>query len=186
MEVTRQITKHNYLVMDIADLPRVMKEVRSSLLCQLECLSEHDLHSLRLSVDDILLWRSDYLNTFTFSAGLLPGKVGAPGPGAGRCAEGHSAAAGDARLRAADGHRRLHLPPATGSSAGAGGRRHPGAPRGERLAVSSRSSQHHWKLLSGTHVCLRTGSASAPLKVLSGGSVSWCQAAMCAVRAIHA
>ena len=27
VEVTRQITKHNYLVMDIADLPRVMKEV---------------------------------------------------------------------------------------------------------------------------------------------------------------
>lgn len=26
MEVTRQITKHNYLVMDIKDLPRVMKE----------------------------------------------------------------------------------------------------------------------------------------------------------------
>lgn len=32
VEVTRQITKHNYLVMDIADLPRVMKEVRT-LLC---------------------------------------------------------------------------------------------------------------------------------------------------------
>lgn len=29
VEVTRQITKHNYLVMDIADLPRVMKEVGS-------------------------------------------------------------------------------------------------------------------------------------------------------------
>lgn len=28
VEVTRQITKHNYLVMDIADLPRVMKEVK--------------------------------------------------------------------------------------------------------------------------------------------------------------
>lgn len=27
MEVTRAITKHNYLVMDIADLPRVVKEV---------------------------------------------------------------------------------------------------------------------------------------------------------------
>jgi acetolactate synthase-1/2/3 large subunit len=26
VEVTRAITKHNYLVMDIADLPRVMKE----------------------------------------------------------------------------------------------------------------------------------------------------------------
>lgn len=35
VEVTRQITKHNYLVMDIADLPRVMKEVRSSVTCQL-------------------------------------------------------------------------------------------------------------------------------------------------------
>lgn len=28
VEVTRAITKHNYLVMDIADLPRVIKEVR--------------------------------------------------------------------------------------------------------------------------------------------------------------
>lgn len=28
VEVTRPITKHNYLVMDINDLPRVMKEVR--------------------------------------------------------------------------------------------------------------------------------------------------------------
>jgi len=27
VEVTRAITKHNYLVMDIADLPRVIKEV---------------------------------------------------------------------------------------------------------------------------------------------------------------
>ena len=26
VEVTRQITKHNYLVMDINDLPRIMKE----------------------------------------------------------------------------------------------------------------------------------------------------------------
>ena len=26
VEVTRQITKHNYLVMDINDLPRVLKE----------------------------------------------------------------------------------------------------------------------------------------------------------------
>lgn len=29
VEVTRQITKHNYLVMDIRDLPRVVKEVRA-------------------------------------------------------------------------------------------------------------------------------------------------------------
>ena len=28
VEVTRQITKHNYLVLDIDDLPRIMKEVR--------------------------------------------------------------------------------------------------------------------------------------------------------------
>lgn len=28
VEVTRQITKHNYLVLDIEDLPRIMKEVR--------------------------------------------------------------------------------------------------------------------------------------------------------------
>ena len=28
VEVTRQITKHNYLVMDVRDLPRVIKEVR--------------------------------------------------------------------------------------------------------------------------------------------------------------
>lgn len=27
VEVTRQITKHNYLVMDLADLPRIVKEV---------------------------------------------------------------------------------------------------------------------------------------------------------------
>lgn len=26
MEVTRQITKHNFLVMDVADIPRVIKE----------------------------------------------------------------------------------------------------------------------------------------------------------------
>jgi len=26
VEITRQITKHNFLVMDIKDLPRVMKE----------------------------------------------------------------------------------------------------------------------------------------------------------------
>jgi thiamine pyrophosphate-dependent acetolactate synthase large subunit-like protein len=32
VEVTRAITKHNYLVMDIEDLPRVMKEVRRALL----------------------------------------------------------------------------------------------------------------------------------------------------------
>lgn len=30
VEVTRQITKHSYLVMDIADLPRILKEVRLS------------------------------------------------------------------------------------------------------------------------------------------------------------
>ena len=27
VEVTRQITKHNYLVLDVNDLPRIMKEV---------------------------------------------------------------------------------------------------------------------------------------------------------------
>ncbi len=27
VEVTRQITKHNYLVMDVHDIPRIMKEV---------------------------------------------------------------------------------------------------------------------------------------------------------------
>ena len=27
VEVTRQITKHNYLVMDLNDLPRIVKEV---------------------------------------------------------------------------------------------------------------------------------------------------------------
>ena len=27
VEVTRQITKHNYLVMDLDDLPRIVKEV---------------------------------------------------------------------------------------------------------------------------------------------------------------
>jgi len=30
VEVTRQITKHNYLVLDLNDLPRIMKEVRTS------------------------------------------------------------------------------------------------------------------------------------------------------------
>ena len=29
VEVTRQITKHNYLVMDLDDLPRIVKEVTS-------------------------------------------------------------------------------------------------------------------------------------------------------------
>lgn len=37
VEVTRAITKHNYLVMDIEDLPRVMKEV-SNMLYDLFCL----------------------------------------------------------------------------------------------------------------------------------------------------
>ncbi len=48
VEVTRQITKHNYLVMDIRDLPRVVKEVRihvhaplthstSDASCSVEC-----------------------------------------------------------------------------------------------------------------------------------------------------
>lgn len=41
VEVTRQITKHNYLVMDIADLPRVMKEVRSPPYCDADSQS-HD------------------------------------------------------------------------------------------------------------------------------------------------
>ncbi len=35
VEVTRQITKHNYLVMDIADLPRILKEVRDRCCCHL-------------------------------------------------------------------------------------------------------------------------------------------------------
>ena len=30
VEVTRQITKHNYLVMDLDDLPRIVKEVSLS------------------------------------------------------------------------------------------------------------------------------------------------------------
>jgi acetolactate synthase-1/2/3 large subunit len=29
VEVTRQITKHNYLVMDVNDIPRIIKEVRA-------------------------------------------------------------------------------------------------------------------------------------------------------------
>ena len=33
VEVTRQITKHNYLVMDIRDLPRVVKEVCAADRC---------------------------------------------------------------------------------------------------------------------------------------------------------
>ena len=32
VEVTRQITKHNYLVMDIRDLPRIIKEARPSFV----------------------------------------------------------------------------------------------------------------------------------------------------------
>ena len=35
VEVTRQITKHNYLVMDIRDLPRVVKEVCIRVFCSL-------------------------------------------------------------------------------------------------------------------------------------------------------
>ena len=49
VEVTRQITKHNYLVMDVADLPRVMKEVRAAhpvklrmaLVMQCACFVQH-------------------------------------------------------------------------------------------------------------------------------------------------
>ena len=33
VEVTRQITKHNYLVMDVNDIPRVLKEVRCLPSC---------------------------------------------------------------------------------------------------------------------------------------------------------
>lgn len=32
VEVTRQITKHNYLVMDVEDIPRVIKEVSTSFV----------------------------------------------------------------------------------------------------------------------------------------------------------
>lgn len=52
VEVTRQITKHNYLVMDIADLPRVMKEVHAITVPPLSSdlpLSSHlSANSLRL------------------------------------------------------------------------------------------------------------------------------------------
>ena len=36
VEVTRQITKHNYLVLDINDLPRIIKEV--GLALSLSCI----------------------------------------------------------------------------------------------------------------------------------------------------
>ena len=41
VEVTRQITKHNYLVMDVNDIPRVLKEVCtiSLRLAQLHCVA---------------------------------------------------------------------------------------------------------------------------------------------------
>ena len=44
VEVTRQITKHNYLVMDVKDIPRVLKEVRSlrpGPLHASTCLNRH-------------------------------------------------------------------------------------------------------------------------------------------------
>ena len=37
VEVTRQITKHNYLVMDIRDLPRIIKEARPTPSCLHPC-----------------------------------------------------------------------------------------------------------------------------------------------------
>ena len=44
VEVTRQITKHNYLVMDIADLPRVLKEVQACQLLLLTDLAQQTGH----------------------------------------------------------------------------------------------------------------------------------------------
>ncbi len=53
VEVTRQITKHNYLVMDVKDIPRVIKEVSatpssapidSMQLAILPCVRSHSLH----------------------------------------------------------------------------------------------------------------------------------------------
>ena len=53
VEVTRQITKHNYLVMDIRDLPRIIKEARPSPAplqpCQVKAEAERS--------DGILLYK---------------------------------------------------------------------------------------------------------------------------------
>lgn len=45
VEVTRQITKHNYLVMDVNDIPRVLKEVRHVMAAVL-LLAAHAPHFL--------------------------------------------------------------------------------------------------------------------------------------------
>ena len=57
VEVTRQITKHNYLVMDVRDLPRIVKEVRrrhrhcAPCCCQSSCSLKHSIWaSCQLSV----------------------------------------------------------------------------------------------------------------------------------------
>ena len=41
VEVTRQITKHNYLVMDLDDLPRIVKEVTYCLELRLPGMVKH-------------------------------------------------------------------------------------------------------------------------------------------------
>ena len=57
VEVTRQITKHNYLVMDIRDLPRVVKEVRHASYiplpsCGLSSSPLRGIISYRISAND--------------------------------------------------------------------------------------------------------------------------------------
>lgn len=68
VEVTRQITKHNYLVMDVRDLPRIVKEVGTGLL--------DGIYSLTL----LELQRQMCATTVCTSAAVVPGCMwGSPG-----------------------------------------------------------------------------------------------------------
>ena len=132
VEVTRQITKHNYLVMDIADLPRVMKEVRT-LSCRPSLVSGGDFYLL-IRWNRLLLLGSCISAVWQMSMrlsdwagvppGFLPGKDWAAGASAGGCAQGRAAAARGAGLGRGHGHQRLHEPPAPAAPPGAGLRRH--------------------------------------------------------------
>jgi hypothetical protein len=75
VEVTRQITKHNYLVMDVRDLPRVVKEARApaSVSHEKPPLGKKGLVVLSASVSAV-------------------SEVSAQPPGASPCKRPHSAA----------------------------------------------------------------------------------------------
>ena len=64
VEVTRQITKHNYLVMDVRDLPRIVKEVCTCMLVDVIFLSSS------------ICFRAHHATLLCVSAAAAPGLVG--------------------------------------------------------------------------------------------------------------